>query len=369
MERKVIIMDIKEMVKLLPEVPGIYLMKDSGGNIIYVGKSKNLRSRVSQYFRSSKNHSPKVVKMVQGIRSFEHIVTDTEFEALLLECRLIKEIKPMYNSQMKNDLGYIYIRVTIKEEFPRVQVAEEKVEDGNLYFGPYVSLKTIERAVEVIRENFQVRSCSGVNVTGSASGCINHQLGYCTAPCSASAAKSTYIYQIENVISFLNGRDRSLMENLRGRMEEASQRFDFVKAAKYRDDIYALSHILNKQKAISFTKRVRNIAVLEPVGDSQIKLFLIRDNALLYSEKIEWYSIDKRFIKENIKASILKYLKNDDSKEAKEVDKQAIDQAQIIFSYLQSKKNNCRYILIPNSWLKDRGGIKLEDAINKLLPD
>lgn len=360
-------MDFKEKVKLLPEAPGVYLMKDSGSNIIYVGKSKNLKSRVGQYFRSSKNHSPKVVKMVQGIRDFEYIVTDTEFEALLLECRLIKEIKPVYNSQMKNDRGYIYIRITVEEKFPRILVSEEKKEEGSLYFGPYTSLKSIERAVEAIRENYQIRSCSGWNVSRNTTGCLSYQLGFCTAPCADTAAKDTYINQVNDAISFLQGQNKNLMEKLKGRMQEASQKLDFDKAAKYRDDMYALNHIINKQKAISFTKGDRNIVALERVGKSKAKLFLIRDNNLLYSEKMQYNYTDKDGIKENIKGSILKYLKVNENKEVKKIDKQDIDQAQIIFSYLKNRKNNCKYILIPNSWIKRSGEIRLDNGIDKLL--
>jgi excinuclease ABC subunit C len=360
-------LDIKEKVKLLPEVPGVYLMMDSRNNIIYVGKSKNLKSRVGQYFRSSKNHVPKIVKMIQRIRDFEYIVTDTEFEALLLECRLIKELKPMYNSQMKNDLKYIYIRITTDEEFPRVLVSEEKKEDGSLYFGPYTSLSSIERAVEVIRENFQIRSCSGRNVPKNRAGCLSYQLGLCTAPCADTTAKSTYMNQVNGAILFLHGQDKDLLEKLKGKMEEASQRLDFNKAAKYRDDMFALNHVINKQKAMSFTKRVRNITALETVGNSHIKLFLIRDNKLLYSEKIEFNSMNMDSIRSNIKHSIMEHFDLSDNKEMKTFDKQDIDQAQIIFSYLKNRKNDCSYILIPNSWLKEGKGIRLNNGIDKLL--
>lgn len=362
-------MNIKEKVRSLPEVPGVYLMMDSGDNIIYVGKSKSLKNRVGQYFGSSKNHAPKIVKMVQGIRDFEYIVTDTEFEALMLECRLIKDIKPMYNSQMKNDRGYVYIRITIEEEFPRLLVSGEKSEDGSLYFGPYTSHSSIERAVDAIRENLQIRSCSGVNVPNNRAGCLSYQLGFCSAPCSGIEVKNTYMNQIDAVISFLQGQDKSLMDKLRERMEEASQRLDFNKAAKYRDDMYAVNHIINNQKTISFSRRVRNIAVLEPIGDSQIKLFLLRDNELLISQKMECISIEKKAVKENIKSLIMEYLKVSENKDVKKIDKQDIDQAQIIFSYLKNRKNNCSYLLIPNSWLKDRSGIKLDNGIDKLLWD
>lgn len=360
-------MDLKEKVKQLPEVPGVYLMKDSCDNIIYVGKSKNLKNRVGQYFRSSKNHAPKIVKMVQGIREFEYIVTDTEFEALLLECSLIKDIQPMYNSQMKNDKGYVYIRITIGEEFPRILVSNDNEGDGSLYFGPYTSHNSIERAVEVIRENLKIRSCSGANVPNSISGCLSYGLGFCSGPCLDITAKDTYIKGIDEAISFLKGQNKNLMDKLKKKMEEASQRLDFDKAAKYRDDMYPLNHIVNKQRTISFTNRVRNIAVLEPVGDSKIKLFLIRDNNLLHSEKIEYSGMEGDKIKEKVKSTILKHLKANENKESIKVDKQDIDQAQIIFSYLKNKKNNCKYIIIQNSWLNDKPGNKLEAGIDKLL--
>lgn len=360
-------MDLKEKVRQLPEVPGVYLMKDAGGHIIYVGKSKNLKSRVGQYFVNSRNHAPKIVKLVQGIRDFEYIVRDTEFEALLLECRLIKDIKPMYNSQMKNHMGYVYIRLTAQEEFPRILVSEERAEDGSLYFGPYTSLSSIERAVEVIRENLKIRSCSIVNLPNNANGCLNYDLGFCCGPCAGTDTKSTYMNRVNEAVSFLQGRDGNLMDGLEKKMMSASQSLQFDKAARYRDDLYVLMHIVNTQRTISFAGRVRNIAVLEPVGDSEIKIFLIRNNDLLYSEKFDCNSIERSFIKETIKNSVLEHLRANERKQRTNVNKQDIDQAQIIFSYLKNRKNNCKYIIIPNSWFKDKSGNKLDEGIDKLL--
>lgn len=360
-------MDLREKALKLPEVPGVYLMKDSRENIIYVGKSKNLKNRVRQYFQSSRNHPPKIVKMVQGIRDFEYIITDTEFEALLLECRLIKDIQPMYNSQMKNDRGYVYIKITANEEFPRILISEDRGEDDSLYFGPYTSQRSIERAVEVIRENLQIRSCNSVNTPNGTMGCLRYQLGFCSGPCTDTAAKNTYMNQIEECISFFQGQSKCLISRLEDRMVDASQRLDFDKAARYRDDIYALNHIINKQSAISFTKRVRNIAVIQPLEGSLVKLLIIRDNELLHSEKIECNNMEKDKIKEHIKASIFRYLNTNKLSGKIIIDKQDIDQAQIIFSYLKNKKNNSSYLLIPTTWLKGSQGEKLDVGIDKLL--
>lgn len=360
-------MDLKEKIKQLTEVPGVYLMKDSGGHIIYVGKSKNLKSRVGQYFINSKNHAPKIVKMVQSIRDFEYIVTDTEFEALLLECRLIKEIKPMYNSQMKNDRGYTYIRITAGEGFPRILQAKEKQENGDLYFGPYKSQSSIERAVQAIRENLQIRSCSGSALPEDVSGCLSYDLGFCSRPCADAEAADTYSNRINEAVSFLEGRDKSLLARLEEKMGMASLRLDFDRAARYRDDLYALRHIESTQRTISFAKRVKNIVVIEPLEGSQIKLLIIRGRELLYAERLDYSCIEKASLKEKIEDAILKYLRGSESSQKINLGKQDMDQAHIIYSYLKNHRNNCRYILIPNTWLNDSTGSKLEVGVDKLL--
>lgn len=360
-------MDLRSKVKQLPEVPGVYLMKDSGGHIIYVGKSKNLKSRVGQYFINSKNHAPKIVKMIQSIRDFEYIVTDTEFEALLLECRLIKEIKPMYNSQMKNDRGYVYIRITAGERFPRILLARERLEDGSIYFGPYKGQNSIERAVSAIRENLQIRSCSSPALPEYVSGCLSYDLGFCSRPCADAEAADIYMDRINEVISFLEGKDRSLKAKLEEKMQMAAQRLEFDRAARYRDDLYALGHIESAQRTISFAKRVRNIAVIEPLENSQIKLLLIRGRELLYSERLDYSNIERGFLRERIKSTILKHLRADNVRQEISLGKQDMDQAHIIYSYLKNHKNDCRYMIIPNTWLRDSTGDKLHVGVEKLL--
>ncbi len=360
-------MDLRSKIRQLPEAPGVYLMKDSHGNIIYVGKSKKLKSRVGQYFVKSKKHPPKILKMVQSIRDFEYIITDTEFEALLLECRLIKEIKPMYNSQMKNDRGYIYIRITVEERFPRIMTAKEKLEEGSMYFGPYKGQSSIERAVMAIRENLQIRSCSGAILRPYTRGCLSYDLGFCSGPCSDGEAAKVYLDRINEAVSFLEGRDMSLLARLEDKMMSASMKHEFDKAARYRDDLYALRHIKNSQRAIGFVKRVRSIAVIEPLGNSEIKLFLIRGRELLYAERFVYSSIERCSIIEKIRDAVFNYLKPDKSGQKISLGKQDLDQAHIIYSYLKNHKNNCRYIVIPSTWLEEVTGSKLCKGIKKLL--
>jgi excinuclease ABC subunit C len=280
-------LDLKEKVKLLPESPGVYLMKDFSGNIIYVGKSKNLKSRVGQYFQNSRNHSPKVVKMVQCIRDFEFVTTDTEFEALLLECRLIKDIKPMFNSQMKHHNRYVYIKITTDEEYPRILVVQEILDDGCLYFGPYVSRKNVERATEAIKNNYRIGNCIGTNISNNKSGCLNYQMGLCIGACADPGLKKEYMDNINDTINFLSGRNNKIMDLIEKKMTYAAEKLNFDKAAKYRDDIYALKQILNKQRVISFSQRIRSIVVLEHIDADTLKVFLLSNSKLLYEEKVE----------------------------------------------------------------------------------
>jgi excinuclease ABC subunit C len=359
-------LDLKEKVKWLPESPGVYKMKDSSGNIIYVGKSKNLKNRVSQYFQSSRNHAPKIVKMVQCIRDFEYISTDTEFEALLLECRLIKEIQPMFNSQMKNHRKYVYLKITIDEEYPRILVSHEITDEGSLYFGPYTSLNSVERAASAIRDNFKIGNCSGTSIAKSSSGCLNYQMGLCLGPCVDSDLKREYMKRINETIAFLSGKDSSILGVVDQRMQDAAERLDFDKAAKYRDDIFALNHIINKQRVISFTQRTRNILALENIDEAIVKIFLLNDSRLLYEEKLEVSNLSKKAYKTHMKDIIKKYFRPNTLKQSKKINKYDIDQAQIVFSYLQNSKD-CLYCLVPYSWLNEKGAEKLEKGLDKFI--
>ncbi|AKA69452.1 UvrB/UvrC motif-containing protein [Clostridium scatologenes] len=359
-------MDIKEKVKKLPFSPGVYLMKDSLDTVIYVGKSKNLRNRVGSYFVNSKSHSPKVIKLVKNLKDFDYILTDTEFEALLLECKLIKEIKPIYNKQMKNPKGYCYIKINMYEKYPDIEiVGEDDKSDGNVYFGPYNSKNTIEKAICGIKEHSKIL-CT--NSSRKASGCIKYSRNLCIGMCTANPSREYYFALVEKVIKLLNGSDLTILEEMEQEMNTACENFDFEHAAKYRDYIRAVKHLINTAKIIAFTEANKNIALVEFLNDKEIKFFLIRYNKVIFSEKykISDFSVDE--IKHKLKSNIIAYFDNA-LKTSINIGKDEIDEAHIIYNYLKSKESACKYIVIPEEWISEIDSSSINRAIDEFILD
>lgn len=355
-------MDLKEKVKNLPTSPGVYLMKDSLQSVIYVGKSKNLKSRVGSYFYNSKAHSPKVVKLVRNLKDFDYILTDTEFEAFMLECKLIKEIKPIYNKLMKSPKSYSYIRIKINEKVPSIELSNDcSKSDGNLYFGPYTNRNTLERALQGIKEYFKIL-CTNNSRKGSA--CLNYSLGSCIGICLDSTPKEKYLGIVDNLVKLLNGTDHSIIKDMESHMHKASEEFDFEKAAKYRDYLNAVNYLLEKAKVVEYTEENKNIALIENLSHNVIKFFLIKGNKVLFKEKYDLNDIVE--LKSNIKKNILLYFNEENLKTSIEVGREEIDASQIIYSYIQNKANNCKHIIIPEEWLNSINDTKISNSIDKL---
>jgi len=357
-------MDIKEKIRNLPSVPGVYLMKDSFDSVIYVGKSKNLRSRVGSYFHSSKSHPPKVLKMVRNIKDFDYITTDTEFEAFMLECKLIKEIKPLYNKKMKSPESYCYIKIGISEEFPSIEISRDySPEDGNLYFGPYTSINTVERGLMGIRECCRIM-CNGRPQKPSP--CVNHSLGLCIGVCLDSTSKEDYKAIIESIVRLLSGKDKTIIEEIKEKMDSSAEKLDFEKAAKYRDYLGAVKYLSSKSSVVEYTKKNKNIAVLEPFGGNCVKLFLIKGNKVLFSDKYTFMASEPEKLKQDLKDAIFSFFGNDTVSSSVAVGREEIDESQIIYSYLKNGAN-CTYAVIPQKWLNDSGKAKVDTAIEKLI--
>ncbi|MFA6941632.1 MAG: excinuclease ABC subunit UvrC, partial [Clostridiaceae bacterium] len=229
--------DIEYQLKILPDKSGVYLMKNSLGEIIYVGKAKNLKNRVRSYFQNSKNHAAKVKAMVSNIYEFEYIVTDSEMEALILECNLIKKFRPRYNILLKDDKQYPFIKITVNEDFPRVIKTRKVVKDGSKYFGPYTDVTALNETLEIIKNNFFIRCCSRVIKEGTYEKrpCLNYSIGLCSAPCVGKINKEEYKTIIEDIIRLLNGYNTNLVNSLKIQMEKLSDELEFEKAAKIRD--------------------------------------------------------------------------------------------------------------------------------------
>jgi excinuclease ABC subunit C len=359
-------MDLLQAVKQLPQLPGVYLMKDMLDNIIYVGKARKLRSRVSQYFQSAKDFPPKIKEMTRNIRSFEYITADTELDAFLLECKLIKEMKPKYNKQMKNDKKYNYIRISMKEEFPRISIVTGKTDNQSAYFGPYTSLNRVENTVEFIKENFQIRKCYSGSIIRKSSGCLNYHLGKCLGACMDGIDKEEYSRCINHIILFLEGDHSVPVRELQRKMEEAVENLEFEKAAQYRDHIKGIRHVMNKQKLIRSSLKGRNIIAVEPMDDKTAKLFFVRSNKLLFSEAVVFRASCIQEIHKHLKKLTVEHFESPIETIGVRLSQQDIDEAQIIFSYLRRKRNSIMSFWIPANWLEE-GNESINAGITRMI--
>lgn len=352
-------MDLKEKTKQLPSSPGVYLMKDSLNTIIYVGKSKNLKSRVQTYFQNSRNHTAKVEKMVKSIRNFDYIVTDTEFEALLLECQLIKLQQPIFNRMMKNPQAYCYIAIQMNKDFPQIKIVSTTLAENHLYFGPYTSRNMIEKAIQGLKEFFKIDCSSPAN---SQKSCLNYSLGLCMGTClGGDDVKKNYTRIINRIVDLLNRSDKGILIEMEEKMHYASENFDFKTAAKYRDYMEMLHSLLYKEKVIQFAKENKKIAVVETLDKHIAKLFLIEGDQLLFRKKYEWDRSSLDQLCAQIYEDILIVLDNEKTSTAPEIQKDEIDRAQIIYSYLQNAET---YTLIEDEWLFSK-----QDHLNKAIVD
>lgn len=274
---------LKEKSRGLPFEPGVYIMKDSSGHIIYIGKAKALRRRVSQYFLRFEHHEGKVRKMVEHVDDFEYIITDSEFEALILECSLIKQNKPKYNILLKDDKGYSYIRVTLNEAWPRIESVKKKDDDGALYIGPYISSFVVKEAVDEAIKAFMLPTCSRRFDKESDNGrpCLNYFIHQCCAPCRGHMTNAEYREIVENAVTFLKGGYDMIIKQLTQRMENFAENLEFEKAARIRDRIEAIKKIHEKQKIVATKVPEQDVIALAGDGCStDFEVFILRDGRL-----------------------------------------------------------------------------------------
>jgi excinuclease ABC subunit C len=358
--------DLKHKIKNLPVSPGIYLMKDSLGNIIYVGKAKNLKNRVSQYFQKSKAHAPKILKMIQNIEDFDIIETDTELDAFVTECKYIKEIKPMYNSQMKNDKGYSYIKINMNDRFPRITISQEICDDKAKYFGPYTSLHKVEQTVGFLKDYYKLRKCTTGSLSKRTSGCLNYELKLCLGVCSYPDKTEEYMQGIQKTVKFLELNDNNPIEYLHTKMLDAAEKFDFEKAARYREYLIGIKHVMNKQRLLCSSQYDRNIIAVELIGSLKAKAFFIKGNKMLGTEIMDFETEDSFSIEQKINSLSVSCFYEKNLKSSERLGQRDIDEAQIIYSYLKKNRKCVSCFWVPASWFaKDKS--KLEAGIQKLV--
>lgn len=270
---------IREALAVLPEKPGVYLMHDASGKVIYVGKAVVLKNRVRSYFRNLASHTPKVRAMVEKIADIETIVTSSEVEALILECNLIKKYRPRYNIMLKDDKSYPYLKVTVQEDYPRLYVTRRQLRDGAKYYGPYADAGAMHATVKLLRGMFPLRTCRNMNTERP---CLNYHIKRCLAPCAGLVTKAEYHNMIKSVCMVLDGRTTELERDLKKRMQEAAEEYAFEEAARLRDQLQAVERLNESQKAVT-----NNGGDMDVIGFGQdmtgicMQIFFVRKGKLL----------------------------------------------------------------------------------------
>jgi len=279
---------IEDELKKLPAKPGVYLMHDKSDAIIYVGKAKILKNRVKQYFQNGRNLSPKIQRMVSMVSYFEYIVVDSEVEALVLECNLIKEHRPRFNTMLMDDKGYPYIKVTVNEAYPRVMYAHAQKKDKARYFGPYPNAGAIKHVLELLRKVYSIRTCNKSLPKESGADnrpCLYYHMGQCKAPCQGYISQEEYGKAIDSVISFLNGNREEIKRDLKQKMQAAAENMEFEKAAEYRDLLLDVEQLKQQQKATDTNGVERDVIAYAMEGEEAVvQIFFIRGGKMLGRE-------------------------------------------------------------------------------------
>ncbi|WP_415283157.1 excinuclease ABC subunit UvrC [Clostridium perfringens] len=342
--------DFQHQLKILPDKPGVYIMKNSLGEVIYVGKAKILKNRVRQYFQNSKNHSEKVRAMVKNIAEFEYIVTDSEMEALILECNLIKKYSPRYNIALKDDKFYPFIKITTNEDFPRVYVTRNFAKDGNKYFGPYTNGTAVYEVMGLIKKLFPLRTCKKAIVEGGepTRACLNYHINLCKAPCAGYISKAEYWEMIDEIISILNGTDTSIIKELKVEMEKAAEELEFEKAAKIRDRILAIELIREKQKMFTVKEGDEDfIDLYTDEKDGCAQVFFFREGKVTGREHFMIENISDDPVKEVISSFIASFYGGTAQIPKTIYVPEEIEDQELIEKFLTEKRGSKVWIKVP----------------------
>ena len=276
--------NIEEELKKLPGKPGVYIMHDASDAIIYVGKAISLKNRVRQYFQSSRNKGAKIERMVTQIARFEYIITDSELEALVLECNLIKEHRPKYNTMLKDDKSYPFIKVTVEEAYPRVLFARRMKKDKSRYYGPYTSAGAVKETIELLHKLYQIRTCNRnlPRDIGLDRPCLNYHIHQCQAPCQGYVSKEEYRESVNQVVSFLSGNYEPVLQMLEKKMQDASDALEFEKAIEYRELLSSVRAVAQKQKITNSDGEDKDVlALARDEHDAVVQVFFVRDGRLI----------------------------------------------------------------------------------------
>lgn len=349
--------DIEEELKKLPAKPGVYIMRSSKDEIIYVGKAVILKNRVRQYFQNSRNHTEKIKQMVENIDHFEYIITDSELEALVLECNLIKEHMPKYNTMLKDDKTYPYIRVTMNEAYPRVSMTREQKKEKAKYYGPYTSVTAVKDTLELLRKIYKIRTCNRLlpKDIGKERPCLYYHMGQCDAPCQGFIGKDEYRANIGEVIEFLNGNYTRVGKMLEGKMAEAAEALEFEKAAELRDLLGSVKQIASRQKITDTDLVDRDIiAFAKDKDEAVVQTFFIRSGKMIGRDHFHLSNVQDVEDGE-IMASFLKQFYAGTPYIPKEIFLAAqTDEEELISQWLTAKRGQKVYLKVPQKGDKEK---------------
>jgi len=349
--------NIEEELKKLPRKPGVYIMHNADDTIIYVGKAISLHNRVRSYFRESTTKTLKIQRMVSKIDRFEYIVTDSELEALVLENNLIKEHQPQYNTMLKDDKTYPYIKVTMGEEFPKVIITREVRKDNAKYYGPYSSAGSVKDTVELLRKLYRLRTCSRNFSKNGGEGdpCLYYHINQCSAPCIHAITAEEYDAVIEKALDFLNGNHKSILQELEEKMNESSEKMDFEKAKEYRDLLFSVKNIAQKQKITDNKGEDRDVIALAAKGEACIiQIFFVRDGKIIGREHFYMANTAEDSKGQIMQSFVQQFYAGTPFIPKEIMIQEKIEDAEIIEKWLSERKSQKVRIVVPQKGKKEK---------------
>ena len=349
--------DFQEELRKLPDQPGVYIMHDKTDAIIYIGKAVSLRKRVRQYFQPSHDEGIKKKQMVEHIARFEYIITDSELEALVLECNLIKEHTPKYNTMLRDDKTYPYIKVTVGEDYPRILFSRTMKKDKSRYFGPYTSAAAVKDTIELLNKLYQLRTCNRVlpRDTGLERPCLNYHIKQCLAPCQGYVSKEEYRQQVAGALEFLNGNYSPILKDLEEKMNKAAEELEFEEAARYRDLLSSVRQVSQKQKITEGVGEDKDIlALYQDETEAVVQVVFVRDGKLIGRE--HYYMTH---VPENNKPAILQDFVKQFYAGTPFIPRELmlqyeIEDAELIEKWLSERKGSRVYLKVPKIGSKEK---------------
>lgn len=349
--------DVQEELKKLPGKPGVYIMHDASDAIIYVGKAINLHNRVRSYFRKIVGRGPQIDKMVQQIARFEYIVTDSELEALVLENNLIKEHEPKYNTMLKDDKTYPYIKVTLGDRFPRVMMCRQMKKDKAKYFGPFTNGTAVKDTIDLVNKLFMLRTCNKAlpKDAGNDRPCLNYHIHQCAAPCQGYISEEEYNGKIEEVLRFLQGDHSRILKDLEEKMKQASENMEFEEAIRYRDLIQSVQSVSERQKITGSTGEDKDIIAMAQDGqDVVVQVFFVRDGKMIGREHFYMTHVSEQSKPEILEDFVKQYYAGTPFVPKEVMLQYEIGDVEILEQWLSGKRGNRAYILNPKKGTKEK---------------